>query len=54
LRSPILAAAPVRVAYTLPGLVALAAKEHGAALATQDARARGTCDAVGVEVIVVT
>jgi toxin FitB len=34
-------------------LVALAAKEHGAALATRDARARGTYDAVGVEVIVV-
>ena len=35
-------------------LVALAAREHGAALATRDARARGTQDAVGVEVIVVT
>src|SRR5205823_11532887 len=35
-------------------LVALAAKEHGAALATQDARARGTYDAAGVEGIVVT
>jgi predicted nucleic acid-binding protein len=35
-------------------LVALAAKEHSAALATRDARARGTYDAVGVEVIVVT
>jgi predicted nucleic acid-binding protein len=35
-------------------LVALAAKEHGTALATRDARARGTYDAVGVEVIVVT
>jgi toxin FitB len=35
-------------------LVALAAREHGAALATRDARARGTYDAVGVEVIVVT
>ena len=35
-------------------LVALAAKEHGAALATRDARARGTYDAVGVAVIVVT
>jgi toxin FitB len=34
-------------------LVALAAKEHGAALATRDARARGTYDAVGVRVIVV-
>jgi toxin FitB len=35
-------------------LVALAAKEHGASLATRDARARGTYDAVGVKVIVVT
>jgi len=35
-------------------LVALAAREHRAALATRDARARGTYDAVGVEVIVVT
>jgi toxin FitB len=35
-------------------LVALAAKEHGAPLATRDARARGTYDAVGVEVIAVT
>jgi toxin FitB len=34
-------------------LVALAAREHGVALATRDARARGTYDAVGVEVIVV-
>jgi toxin FitB len=34
-------------------LVALAAKEHGASLATRDARARGTYDAVGVMVIVV-
>lgn len=35
------------------GLVALAAKEHGVALATRDGRARGTYDAVGVTVIVV-
>jgi toxin FitB len=35
-------------------LVALAAKEHGVSLATRDARARGTYDAVGVTVIVVT
>jgi predicted nucleic acid-binding protein len=35
------------------GLVALAAKEHGVPLATRDARARGTYDAVGVKVIVV-
>jgi hypothetical protein len=35
-------------------LVALAAKEHGAALATRDVRARGTYDAVCVEVIIVT
>ena len=34
-------------------LVALAAKEHGAPLATRDARARGTYDAIGVKVIVV-
>ena len=34
-------------------LVALAAKEHGIALATRDARARGTYDAVGVKVVVV-
>jgi toxin FitB len=36
------------------GLVALAAKEHDVALATRDARARGTYDAVGVKVILVT
>jgi len=35
------------------GLVALAAREHGLALATRDARARGTYDAVGVKVILV-
>ena len=35
-------------------LVALGAKEHWAALATRDARAPGTYDAVGGEVIVVT
>jgi len=35
-------------------LVALAAKEHEVALATRDARAQGTYDAVGVKVIVVT
>lgn len=35
-------------------LVALAAREHNAPLATRDARARGTYDAVGVEVIVVS
>jgi predicted nucleic acid-binding protein len=34
-------------------LVALAAEEHGAALATRDARARGTYDAVGAKVILV-
>jgi toxin FitB len=34
-------------------LVALAAQEHGVALATRDARARGTYDAVGTEVILV-
>ena len=35
------------------GLVALAAKEHGMDLATRDARARGTYDAVGVKVVLV-
>jgi predicted nucleic acid-binding protein len=35
-------------------LVALAAKEHGTALATRDGRARGTYEAVGVTVIIVT
>ena len=35
------------------GLVALAARERGMALATRDARARGTYDAVGVKVILV-
>lgn len=35
-------------------LVALAAKEHGTPLATRDARARGTYESVGVQVIVVT
>lgn len=34
-------------------LVALTARQHGVALATRDARARGTYDAVGVKVIVV-
>jgi predicted nucleic acid-binding protein len=34
-------------------LVALAAREHGVPLATRDARARGTYDAVGVKLIVV-
>jgi predicted nucleic acid-binding protein len=34
-------------------LVALAALEHGAELATRDARARGTYEAVGVKVVVV-
>lgn len=35
------------------GLVALAAREHGVALATRDARARGTYEAVGVTLVVV-
>ena len=35
-------------------LVALAAKEHGTPLATRDSRARGTYEAVGVQVVVVT
>lgn len=34
-------------------LVALAAAEHGTALATRDARARATYEAVGVRVVVV-
>ena len=34
-------------------LVALAAQEHGAALATRDKRARGTYDAIGIKVITV-
>jgi toxin FitB len=34
-------------------LVALAAREHGIALATRDARARGTYEAVGVAVVTV-
>ncbi len=34
-------------------LVALAAREHGAQLATRDARARATYDTVGLRVIVV-
>lgn len=35
-------------------MVALAAKDHDASLATRDGRARGTYEAVGVHVIVVT
>ncbi len=35
-------------------LVALAAKDHQVALATRDARAQGTYDAVGATVIIVT
>ncbi|MHB2024712.1 MAG: PIN domain-containing protein [Mycobacteriales bacterium] len=35
-------------------MVALAAKDHGAALATRDGRARATYEAVGVHVIVVS
>lgn len=34
-------------------LVALAAAEHGAALATRDARAKGTYETVGIGVVVV-
>ena len=34
-------------------LVVLAAKEHGTPLATRDSRARGTYEAVGVQVVVV-
>lgn len=35
-------------------LVALAAKDHGSQLATRDARAKATYEAVGAEVVVVT
>lgn len=35
------------------GLVALAAAEHGVPLATRDARARSTYEAVGVEVVLI-
>ncbi len=35
----------------IPLLVALAAAEHGADLATRDARARGTYETVGVRVL---
>lgn len=38
---------------TYDGLVALAAREHDAVLATRDARARPTYDAVGVRVEVI-
>jgi predicted nucleic acid-binding protein len=34
-------------------LVALAAKDHGTALATRDARARGTYDTIGVKIILI-
>lgn len=39
---------------TYDGIVALAAAEHGAALATRDGRARSTYEAVGVAVLVVS
>lgn len=35
-------------------MVALAAREHGATLATRDARARATYEAIGVQVVVAT
>lgn len=35
-------------------IVALAAKDHGAPLATRDGQARGTYDAVSVQIVVVT
>lgn len=38
---------------TYDGLVALAAREHGVPLATRDARARPTYNAVGVQVVIV-
>ncbi|MDN5932888.1 MAG: type II toxin-antitoxin system VapC family toxin [Pseudonocardia sp.] len=38
---------------TYDALVALTAAEHGVTLATRDARAKGTYEAVGVDVVVV-
>ncbi|MEN2741070.1 PIN domain-containing protein [Microbacterium sp. X-17] len=48
-----LARAGISGGATYDGLVALAARDHGAALATRDARARPTYEAVGVQVLVV-
>jgi len=39
---------------TYDGLVALAARDHGAVLATRDARARSTYEAIGVQVELLT
>ncbi len=39
---------------TYDGLVALAARENGVALATRDARARSTYEALGVRVVLVS
>jgi predicted nucleic acid-binding protein len=46
----VLAALGIAGGAVYDGLVALAAKHHGAVLATRDARARGTYEAVGVAV----
>ncbi|PWJ26600.1 PIN domain-containing protein [Branchiibius hedensis] len=46
-----LSAAGVSGGSTYDGMVALAAREHGLALATRDARARTTYDALGVHTI---
>ena len=43
-----------RVGATYDGLVALAARKHGAVLATRDARARSTYEAIGVQVELLT
>jgi hypothetical protein len=45
-------ARPVHATLSRLG-IALAAMEHGVALATRDARARGTYDALGIKVILV-
>ncbi len=39
---------------TYDGLVALAARDHGAVLATRDARARSTYESIGVQVELLT
>lgn len=50
----LLAQAGVSGGATYDGLVALAAREHGALLLTRDARARSTYEALGVAVEVVS
>lgn len=49
----ILARADIAGGAVYDALVALAAREHGVALATRDARARGTYEAIGIKVIIV-